>query len=487
MIEQVHPRREAATVSCLSSRSSSNLGPTSALKDASNKIKRDLCLQESVVVLNSLVNSLYSASVDCQSQATSMPLADSVNVHIPFTLEMEKDLIASSEDEIVELDLNAGLDLEPVGVQSCGHNYSRCAKPCMAANKSSHTVNTAITTLSTQFNDSFGNLSLDDCDTEHTRNTSFTAPAVMTNKKRYPRSPGYFASPQSHQQPRHSRHYQSQAQMPMLKQSSSKSDSSFLSSPSPARRHNLSRNKSDPLDEPHRQNRRPGAPRQQRRNHRSTDLDDDAQHSPLRPDHYYSSRTHQPGRHHVLEQQKRQRDARVSRSDRNKAKATSRSLSPKKEESSLAQSEQGPAFRRNSTHPGTPDANGNHTSTTEILIEVQPGVHAPLRRTQEVEHALKMEFYQTVACSHCTETCTIIANAAFVHCPHCKLMSPVVGAVMANQGQEVLVASTTMFQMSDDASSSASSANEEGRYGLALGMTWETMEKVHQEWFHPRD
>ena len=62
-----------------------------------------------------------------------------------------------------------------------------------------------------------------------------------------------------------------------------------------------------------------------------------------------------------------------------------------------------------------------------VLVEVAPGIRAPLRGSDETWQALQDDFYVPGLCWICDETVFVIQDAAFVLCPDCKTVSPVEG------------------------------------------------------------
>jgi len=97
---------------------------------------------------------------------------------------------------------------------------------------------------------------------------------------------------------------------------------------------------------------------------------------------------------------------------------------------------------------------------------VEPGLRVQLRRTPEVQAALIRDYYMTLSCPNCRRNIAVIANAAFVACPDCDEISSLPGDI---------VPVGRMFPREP----------ERRRYGLGLGMTWQTLQKIHQELFTP--
>jgi hypothetical protein len=59
------------------------------------------------------------------------------------------------------------------------------------------------------------------------------------------------------------------------------------------------------------------------------------------------------------------------------------------------------------------------------LVEVFPGLSAPLRGSDETKTAVAHEYYTSLVCFGCTTPINCIADVQFVICPICQVISPV--------------------------------------------------------------
>jgi hypothetical protein len=88
---------------------------------------------------------------------------------------------------------------------------------------------------------------------------------------------------------------------------------------------------------------------------------------------------------------------------------------------------------------------------TAIMVDVEPGVSAPLRSGQETTDAIGRNFLAETFCLSCTIQLYCIANAQFYICPVCRVVSPLLSGM-------------------DD------------EHGVALGFTEETLKE--RQWQH---
>ena len=66
-------------------------------------------------------------------------------------------------------------------------------------------------------------------------------------------------------------------------------------------------------------------------------------------------------------------------------------------------------------------------SRPTLLIQVAPGLVAPLRRVEETWESIQDDFYVPHFCAICDTTLFVIQDAAFVLCPDCRTVSKVEG------------------------------------------------------------
>lgn len=60
-----------------------------------------------------------------------------------------------------------------------------------------------------------------------------------------------------------------------------------------------------------------------------------------------------------------------------------------------------------------------------VMIEVSPGVRAPLRGSSETWIAIKDDFFMPTLCLSCDSTIFTIQDAGFVICPSCRVVYPI--------------------------------------------------------------
>jgi hypothetical protein len=61
----------------------------------------------------------------------------------------------------------------------------------------------------------------------------------------------------------------------------------------------------------------------------------------------------------------------------------------------------------------------------DILVEVTPGVRAPLRGSDDTWRAIQEERYMPSLCNCCNETIFAIQDVGFVLCPNCNVIYPI--------------------------------------------------------------
>jgi len=66
-----------------------------------------------------------------------------------------------------------------------------------------------------------------------------------------------------------------------------------------------------------------------------------------------------------------------------------------------------------------------HSSQSPLSIEIAPGVSAPLRGSTESYEAIQQGFSVTCSCFCCATNLVCIADADYVLCPDCRVVSPV--------------------------------------------------------------
>jgi hypothetical protein len=76
-----------------------------------------------------------------------------------------------------------------------------------------------------------------------------------------------------------------------------------------------------------------------------------------------------------------------------------------------------PSPRRN---PNPPASSG------PVEVEISPGVFAPLRGSEETWRAIQTGNFETVVCVCCSNRIQCIADAEYVLCPECRVVSPMV-------------------------------------------------------------
>jgi hypothetical protein len=106
-----------------------------------------------------------------------------------------------------------------------------------------------------------------------------------------------------------------------------------------------------------------------------------------------------------------------------------------------------PALERRVTNPT--EGARNATADTPCLVDIVPGVQAPLRGTREIYQAVSNDFHSNVTCWGCSMELCCIADLSYIVCPECKVISSLEGCLF--EGKEVR------------------------RWGLGLGFRYETL------------
>ena len=98
---------------------------------------------------------------------------------------------------------------------------------------------------------------------------------------------------------------------------------------------------------------------------------------------------------------------------------------------------------------------GSEDSQDTRLVEIAPGVHEPLRRADETVTAVRHDFYVPVCCFGCSEEIFCIADAKYVICPSCRVVSPIEegaldGQVLRQHGLGLGFNCESLFQIQSD-------------------------------------
>ena len=118
--------------------------------------------------------------------------------------------------------------------------------------------------------------------------------------------------------------------------------------------------------------------------------------------------------------------------------------------------ERRPSFSRPQHHcRQTPTVPAAPVTPEPTLVEISPGVSEPLRPASETVTAVKHDFYVLVTCFGCSQDNFCIADAKYVICPDCRVVSPIEqGALEGRQLQQ---------------------------HGLGLGFTCESLFQIQSE------
>jgi hypothetical protein len=65
-----------------------------------------------------------------------------------------------------------------------------------------------------------------------------------------------------------------------------------------------------------------------------------------------------------------------------------------------------------------------HSNAPPLTIEIAPGLNATVRGADETQHAVATNYLLHLDCIVCTTKISCIADAKFVLCPVCKVISP---------------------------------------------------------------
>jgi hypothetical protein len=114
------------------------------------------------------------------------------------------------------------------------------------------------------------------------------------------------------------------------------------------------------------------------------------------------------------------------------------------------------------------DGKGVAPSQEVVMIAVGPGQRVPYRRVSELKQCIKDDFYEVTSCVWCQMDLAIIADAAFVYCPACKVM----GTVERDEGSEERKIRTK---------GNGEKVTSSGYYGLSLGVPLETLMQIHRD------
>ena len=88
----------------------------------------------------------------------------------------------------------------------------------------------------------------------------------------------------------------------------------------------------------------------------------------------------------------------------------------------------------------TPTSIHRHQSPNPVMIEIAPRVMARLRGAKETMECIERDFYTACPCLSCSVQLFSIADAEYVICPTCRVVSPI--GMNANQGGGVALGVT---------------------------------------------
>jgi hypothetical protein len=101
------------------------------------------------------------------------------------------------------------------------------------------------------------------------------------------------------------------------------------------------------------------------------------------------------------------------------------------------------------------------TTTSTISIEIAPGHFASLRGSQETAAAIDDGYATRATCFCCDATLICIADAEFVLCPTCKVVSPILSSSDDHDHDECMRGLV---------------------YGVGLGLIEDNKNKCKQSW-----
>lgn len=110
------------------------------------------------------------------------------------------------------------------------------------------------------------------------------------------------------------------------------------------------------------------------------------------------------------------------------------------------------------THPNRQiqrSASEESQESQSRLVEIAPGVHEPLRKADETVSAVRHDFYVPVCCFGCSDEIFCIADAKYVICPACRVVSPIEegaleGQVLRQHGLGLGFNCESLFQIQKD-------------------------------------
>ena len=111
---------------------------------------------------------------------------------------------------------------------------------------------------------------------------------------------------------------------------------------------------------------------------------------------------------------------------------------------------------------------GSKTATTATRVEISPGVTAILRSKDETMEAIRNDFFLPVACFGCSLDLFCIADAQYVICPQCRVVSPLLETVMEHEQE-------------GDETHEQKHSKRGGGGGLGLGVSFESLVAIQRQ------
>jgi hypothetical protein len=82
------------------------------------------------------------------------------------------------------------------------------------------------------------------------------------------------------------------------------------------------------------------------------------------------------------------------------------------------------------------DSRSIGSGITSKMVEISAGVHEPLRGADETVRAIRQDFYVPISCFGCSKDIFCIADAKYVICPECRVVSPIEEGALDGQSLE---------------------------------------------------
>jgi len=119
-------------------------------------------------------------------------------------------------------------------------------------------------------------------------------------------------------------------------------------------------------------------------------------------------------------------------------------------------------------------SSSSSSSSNPSTMEIAPNVRVPVRSSRETYEAVHQGQFTVVTCFVCAETLVCTNQAAFVLCPDCRVVSPIMSDITSdhNNNNDNHYKKSTMTTTTTTTSSAYTQKDGPGGIGTGLKREW---------------